>query len=134
MTLISNKQIANAIYLSSRDKFDSIFFKKVVEVLSRRRLMSKSEEILLQLEHIVNKEEGRIVATVESGRSISEQSKRELMKFLKKHYSAREIVWREVLDERLLGGWKIQVNDEVIDLSLKNKFNKLTAYLTNSTF
>ena len=134
MAFISNKQIANAIYLSSRDKLDSIFFKKVVEVLSRRRLMSKWKEILLQLEHIVNKEEGRIVATVESGRSISEHSKRELMKFLKKHYSAREIVWREVLDERLLGGWKIQVNDEVIDLSLKNKFNKLTAYLTNSTF
>ena len=38
----------------------------------------------------------------------------------------------ESLDSKLLGGLKVEVNNEIIDLSIKNKIGKLQKYLTKS--
>ena len=44
-----------------------------------------------------------------------------------------QVIFKEKIDEKLLGGFRIEVNDEVIDLTLKNKIFKLEEYLTRST-
>ena len=44
----------------------------------------------------------------------------------------RRFIFNEVLDEKLLGGFKIEVNDEIIDLTIKNKLEKLQEYLTRN--
>ena len=135
MTIISNNNIARAIYLATKGKNDaeqSLIFPKVIQFLFRRRLLSKAPDILLHLNKIINGEEGKIVAKISSRDNLNEKIKRELAHALTKRYSAKEVVLSEVLDEKLLGGFKVEINDEVIDLTIKNKIGKLQEYLISS--
>ena len=133
MTTISNNDIARAIYLASKNHARlEQFFPQVVQFLARKRLLSKVPDILLRLDKIINDEEKRIVARVSSATKINEIMNKELAQILTKRYSAKEVNLIENLDEKLLGGFKIEVNDEVIDLTVKNKIWKLQEYLTQS--
>lgn len=133
MAAISNNDIARAIYLATKDKShaeQSALLPKVVQFLRRRRLMSKAPEILRSLKSIINQAEGRIEARVLSVEKIDHKLKTHLEHTLKKRYRAQELVLHEVSDQKLLGGIKVEVNDEVIDLSIKNRIEKLQEYLT----
>jgi F-type H+-transporting ATPase subunit delta len=135
MTVVSNNDIARAIYLSFKDKSGSEqidISKRVVNFLFKRRILSKAPLILSQLAKIVNHEEGRMVAKVSSAFKLNHQDEINLEHSLKKRYSAKEIVLSLNLDQKLLGGIKVEVNNEVIDLSIKNKIEKLQEYLTKS--
>jgi len=135
MTTISNNNIARAIYLAVQGKNyaeQSLIFSKVIQFLFRRRLLSKAPDILLHLNKVINDEEGRIVAKISSRDNLNEKIKKELAHTMTKRYSAKEVVLLEVLDEKLLGGFKVEVKDEVIDLTIKNKIRKLQEYLTSS--
>ncbi len=101
MATLSNNDIVRAIYLVSKDKTGVELQetdKKVVKFLARRRLLSKSKEILKQLSKIINYENERIVAKVLSVKKLKEESKKELTLFLKKHYKAKEVVLMEMLE------------------------------------
>ena len=132
MTTISNNDIARTIYMMSKDQEQADVSKNVVKFLFRKRLLSKSPEILSQLRKIINKEEGRIVAKVSSVERLDSKMKIDLEHALKKRYSAKEVVFAESINEKLLGGVKIEVNNEVIDLSVKNKIQKLQEHLIKS--
>ena len=67
MAILSNNNIARAIYLFLKDKSHSEqldMSQKIVKFLSRRRLLSKASLILSQLGKIINQEEGRIIVKV----------------------------------------------------------------------
>lgn len=133
MATNSNSRIAQAIYLVLKDKpfaEQQILFRKIAQFLYRKRLLSQSSEILSQLRKITNKEEGRTAVKVYTAKKMEERTKVSLLESLKKRYSAKEIVFEEILNEKLLGGIKLEVDDEVIDLTLKNKIKKLQEYLT----
>lgn len=133
MATLSNNDIARSIYLLVKDKGtaeQSILYEKVVKFLFRKRLLSKSGEILSHLTKIINKEEGTIVAKVSSVEALDHKTKIHLEQFLKKRYTAKEVTLVEVLEKKLLGGLRLEVNDEVLDLSVKNKVKKLQEHLT----
>jgi len=135
MTTASNNDIARAIFSTLKDKSSaeqSAIFPKIIQFLFRKRLLSKSSDILSRLDKIINNEKGRMVAKVSSKNKLSEKIKKELEQTLLKRYSAKEIRLMENLDEKLLGGFKVEVNDEVIDLTIKNKIRKLQEYLIES--
>ncbi len=132
MAATSNNDIARAIYLATRGKAgveQSDVLRKVVNFLSRKRLLSKSDEILSRLDKMINQEEGRVIAKVSSPEKLDSRMKTHLEQELKKRYRANEIVLREIFNKELIGGIKVEVNDEIIDLSIKNRIGKLQAYL-----
>ena len=132
MSTLSNNNIAHAIYLVSKDKTHAELHEvnsKVIKFLVRRRLLSKSRDILDRLDKIINNENGKIVVKVLSARKLKEELKKELTSFLKKHYKAKEVVLIEALEEKLLGGVRLEIDDEIIDLTVKNKIKKLQEYL-----
>jgi F-type H+-transporting ATPase subunit delta len=132
MTVISNNDIARSIYLFLKDEKENNKegFSKVVKFLARKRLLSKSKNILARLQNIINAGEGIAQVKISSAKKIKEENKKDISKFLKQRYNAKEIIFNEVLDEKLLGGFKIEVRDEIIDLTIKNKLEKLQEYLT----
>ncbi|MFA6000026.1 MAG: ATP synthase F1 subunit delta [Candidatus Paceibacterota bacterium] len=133
MATISNNDIAQAIYLSSKDKSPhelSLVLKDVVNFLHRKRLLNKSKDILLKLNKIINQEKGVLMVKVSSAQKLHGHEKEEIEHLLKKRYHAHEILLEEHIDEKLFGGIRIEVEDEVIDLSLRNKINKLQEHLT----
>ena len=132
MATLSNNDIARAIYLVSKEKTHAELHEvnnKVVKFLARRRLLSKSKDILERLDKIINYESGKIIVKIFSARKLTEEIKNELVTFLKKRYKIKEVVLTETLDEKLLGGIKIEINDEIIDLTAKNKIKKLQEHL-----
>ena len=128
MNTASNNNIARAIYLASKNNISS---GKIVEFLARKRLFGKVPAILAQLGKIVNTENGTVLVKVKSAKKLEAEEKRELEQFLTKHYFAKEVILEESVDQKLLGGSRIEINDEVIDLTLANKILKLQAHLIN---
>lgn len=135
MATISNNNIAQAIYLELKDKNEkeqSLAFPKIVNFLVKKRLLKNVPDILNRLNKIINKERGVVVARVSSKDHLDEKIKQELKHSLAKRYSAKEIDLILNTDEKLLGGFKVEVGDEVMDLTLKNKVRKLQEYLLES--
>lgn len=91
--------------------------------------MNKSKEILNGVRKITDKEGGVIRAKVSSRITLEKKIIDEIEDFIKKRYQAQNIVLEFETDKKLLGGIKIEVGDEIIDTTLKNKINKLENYL-----
>jgi len=133
MSTVSNNDIANAIYLVSKDKKETELRdidSKIVKFLARKRFLPKSADILERLEKIINHENKKIIAKISSAKKLKEEIKIELSLFLKKRYKIEKVVFDETIDEKLLGGIRIEVDDEIIDLTIKNKIIKLQEHLT----
>ena len=133
MNTLSNNNIARAIYLVLKEKTHTELQdinKKVVKFLVRRRLLSKAGDILKRLDKIINQESENIVVKVLSARKLKEESKKKLIFFLKERYKMKEVILTETIDEKLLGGIRVEINDEIIDLTVKNKIKKLQKHLT----
>ena len=131
MSNISNTDIAQTIYQLSKEKNgdDTATLKNVIKFLVRKRLINKTEGILRSLDKIINKEKGIIEAKVTGAKKISDEIKKEIIRTIKKRYLANDVILEEKLDSKLLGGVRIEVGDEVADLSVKNKIGKLQDYL-----
>lgn len=133
MATISNNDIAHAIYLSINEAGDKVSaYKKVVDFLYRKRLLSKSPQILSRLKKIADEKEGKIEARIKSKNPLGAHTKRELSEVLTRRYKVKEVYLKDNIDERLLGGIRVEVGDEIIDLSVKNKLNKLQEHLISN--
>lgn len=133
MATHSYNDIARAIYLNSKDKSGSELtssLQKSVKFLYRKNLLSKKEDILEKLQEIINESNGIVVAKVWSVKKIESGVRTELLNFLRKHYSAKEVHLEEKIDDKLLGGVRIEINNEVIDLTIKKKISLLKKHLT----
>jgi F0F1-type ATP synthase delta subunit len=53
----------------------------------------------------------------------------ELEESLKKKYKAHSVVIDQKENEKLISGIKIEARDEIIDLTLRNRLNKLQTHL-----
>ncbi len=134
MASISINNIASAIYESSRGKEGvelDVIMKNAVDMISKKHLISKSKEIINQLQKIVDSNEGVIRAKISSKTKIEQKIIIEIEDFIKKRYKAKNTFLEFEIDEKLLGGIKIQIGDEIIDTTLKNKIKKLQNYLIN---
>lgn len=136
MNTASNSNIARAIYLVSKGKSSgeqSLISKKVAQFLAKKRLLSKAPDILFHLNKIINEHEGKVAVKVSSAKRIDEATNKKLAEILIRRYRAKEIDFEENIDEKLLGGFKIEVHNEIIDLTIRNKIEKLQEYLTRSS-
>ncbi len=135
MATISINNMARAIYDSSQGKegaeLDAVT-KNAVDLISKKHLMSRSKEILSSLEKIVDKKDEVVRAKISSRVKIDKKIVDEIEDFIKKRYKAKNTILEFMVDETLLGGIKIEVGDEIIDTTLKNKIKKLQNYLINS--
>ena len=132
MAKISNQDIAKSIYQTLKDKSGSAYslaLKNIVDFLARRRLFSQVADILNRLQRIVDRERGAIRVKVSSAKSLGIHLKHGLIKKLEHRYQAKEVIFDEQIDGGLIGGLKLEINDEVIDLTMKNRIKKLAEHL-----
>ncbi len=103
--------------------------KSTVKFLDKQRLLSKKEEIFKELERIINQKESRIKMKVSSATKIPEHTKDELEQEMKEKYKMKEIESEYFEDKNLLGGMKIEVGEDVLDMTFRNKLNQLEKHL-----
>lgn len=135
MATISINNLARAIYESSDKKDDAeldAIIKNAVNLISRKHLLSKSKEIITELEKIIDRSDEVVRAKISSKTKIDKKIVDEIEDFIKKRYKAQKTVLEFEVDEKLLGGIKIEIGDEIIDTTLKNKIKKLENYLVTN--
>lgn len=132
MANISYNEIAQSIYEASLSKEvdNKLFTKNVINFLKKRKLLSKTKIILEKLDKIVNKEKGLLEVTLKTAYPLNESDKKKIANELKRIYKVKSIVFNENLDMRLIGGFRLEIGEEIIDLSLNDKLKKLQKYLT----
>jgi F0F1-type ATP synthase delta subunit len=132
MATISTHNIAYALYEATKDKqgkdLEHIMMQSV-EFLSRKNLLSKTPEILKELEKIIDKKEGIVRAKIETPEKLSKATEKEIEAQLEKRYHAKEVHLEVTENKDLIGGIKIQVEDEVVDLTLAHKIHQLQNHL-----
>lgn len=132
MASISINNLANAIYESSLGKegnsLNDILAKSVIFIRDKN-LIGKKEEILHALENIVNKKEGIIKAKVITKSKVDKNVEREIEEFIKDKYKAKEVHLELKVENEVLGGIRIEVEDNIIDMTLSNKLHQLQNYL-----
>ena len=132
MKIRSIKIIAEAIYESAKGKHGAELthvLTNTVEFMDKNQLLGKSKEILLELERIIDKDEKIVRAKVRSAEVLPKKMIEELEENLKKRYKAKTVQIDQGEDKSLISGIKIEVNDEVIDLSLSHRLHQLQNYL-----
>ncbi len=134
MAKTSSKDIAQALYESTKGKSGtplSRLLENAVIFLAKNRLLSKTPEILEQLEKIRDKDLSMVRAKITSKRPLTEHILNEIRRTLKTRYRASDVTVESIEDPSLLGGFTVEANDELIDLSLKNKLRQLQTHLLN---
>ena len=132
MAKLSPKTIAQAIYKTAKDKSGTELERALqlsVEFLAKKNWLSKTPEILKHLEQVKNQDLGIVSAKVTSCAPLTKYTSDEVKHALKKRYKAEDVIVELQEDKKLIGGIKIEANDEVIDLSFKNKLNQLQNHL-----
>ena len=132
MATISINNLARAIYESSQGKDGAdldLVVKNTVKLLSEKHMIGKSKELLERLEKLVDKGDELIRAKISSKTKLEKKTIEEIEEFIKKRYKIKNSVLVFETDEKLIGGIKIEVGDEIIDITLQNKIHKLKNYL-----
>lgn len=132
MAAISNNNIANAIYMGSRGKEGqelTVFVNNVIKFLIRKKLFSKAGDILEKIENVSNIENGILKVKIYSAQKLDEVIKKDLTLILIKKYNSKNVFFTEITDTKFIGGLKIEVGDEVLDLTIFNKLKELQKYL-----
>ena len=132
MSTTSTKHLAQAIYESTLDKsgtdLDTVI-ENSVRLIYSKHLLSKSKEILRNLENIIDTNSHILRARVTSSHFLSKKNLDTVQKELKKRYEVEEVLLETYEDPTLINGIKIEVGDEILDLSLVHQIHQLQDYL-----
>jgi F-type H+-transporting ATPase subunit delta len=133
MAKISIKNIAYAIDDILKDKNNvrdiDFYLEKIINFIKNKNLLSKSDNILMELENIINKENGLVKVKITVNRDLDHKNINELKNIIKDRFKFKDILLEIIVDKDIIGGIKLEINDKIIDLTHRNKLNKLKDYL-----
>lgn len=133
MSILTNNEIAENIFSLIKDKnLENLahIFEKVV-FLEKQRLSGKSKLVLSTVKDIIYKQENILEVNLSSVVALDNGQKEKLILELKRRYGANEIILNEIIDKNLLGGFKVETHNEMLDLTIRNKILKLQTHLTS---
>jgi len=119
----SPKQYAQALYDSLKDVKEGeidLIFKNFYSILLRNNDLKLINKIIEKIEEIDKEERGVVEVEVTGAKEIDKDLVSKLRNLIGKKAEIQEKV-----DPGLIGGLKIQINDLLIDGSIKAKLNKL---------
>ncbi len=129
----NNKNIAQAIWeimsgKSGHDLEDAS--KKVALFLARKRLLSKANNILSLVKKIEDESNGVMNVILKSATLVAPNVQKDIAGFLKTKYKKEKIIIEEKIIPNTLGGFRVEIGDEVIDMTLRRRLANLQAELS----
>ncbi|MEJ5994742.1 ATP synthase F1 subunit delta [Pedobacter sp. Du54] len=82
-------------------------------------------ETAKQFIHQYNLIKGIVTAEVTSATALTDESRKEIVSLVKKELGANEVIVKEKLDDKLIGGFILKVGDKQFDASIASGLNKL---------
>ncbi|MBT3538679.1 ATP synthase F1 subunit delta [Candidatus Parcubacteria bacterium] len=129
MAKTSNKQYAEALYevtqdLKGSDLSDAI--KTFVEILVRDHKLKQGYNIIAEFERTVKKASGVVELEITSARELDKKIVEEIKQTFGKNVEAVTQV-----DESIIGGIKVKLEDKILDGSVKTQLKSLKQQLSN---
>jgi len=130
MVKVSNRQYAEALYeitrdLSGVDLTDAI--KTFVELLVRNHKFKQADNIIIEFERYSKKQDGVVELQITSARKLDKTTIDQIRNIFGKHVEENNQV-----DESIIGGVKIKMEDKILDASLKTQLHSLKQSLVNN--
>ncbi len=122
-------QVANALYAIFHCENDTQV-KNFVKVLVDNDRVAVLPEIARQFQELKNQSQGAAIATIVSAFPMTETQTQELVAKLEKRFGRKLIPQIEV-NSTLIGGICVTVGDEVLDLSVRGKLQKMQETLVS---
>ena len=123
MAIISNKQLAEIIYLQLQKQASEKVAKEVSKFLVQSKRTKDLSKIMRELSRLQYERDNVQEVTMTSAHKLNDSVKQKILKQMNvEHY-----VINEVIDEDLIGGVRIESNDSIFDLSVRNRLQKLKA-------
>ena len=125
---ITSTQYARSLYEltagKSQPEVDAVVA-NFLKVLQKNNQLKLADQIMERFSEIYNRENGMVEAEVATRYKIQDTMTKQIEDFLKKKYRAKEVVLKNVVDEKIGGGVVIRVGDEIIDGSIANQLKEL---------
>lgn len=102
-----------------------------VKILIKNNQIKNSGKIIAKFGDIYNKENGIIEAEVVSREVLNNMLSNKIESFVKEKYQAKEVVLKNIVDEKIKGGIVIKVGDELMDASIGKQLINLKNKLSN---
>ncbi|MFA5934064.1 MAG: ATP synthase F1 subunit delta [Candidatus Paceibacterota bacterium] len=132
MKKVATKQLAKVLLTMTDGKTETESKKAVsefAEYLGKNGMMSALSKISKEYGILYNKKHTIVEATITLVKRLPERTRILVRESIKNKYKAREVHILEKVDERLIGGMKIQVEDTIWDSSIKNSLSQLEVQL-----
>lgn len=112
------------------DKIQDITF-ELYELLARKDRESLLEDISNKFIELYNQHQGIIKVGVTSAKKLEETQLKALQKNIERT-TGKKVEFKTVVEEELIGGLKIRIEDTVVDGSVKFKLSQLKDRLTST--
>ena len=113
--------ILNDLFGSKVHQITNSFLKLVVNKGRSAILFDTAKQFIAQYNAI----KGIVTAEVTSAIALTDVSKAEVVALVKKEIGANEVIVKEKVDEKLIGGFILKVGDKQFDASIASGLNKL---------
>lgn len=113
--------ILNDIFGSKVHKITQSFFKLVVNKGRSAILFDTAKQFISQYNAI----KGIVTAEVTSAIALTEANRIEIIGLVKSELAANEVIIKDKVDEKLIGGFILKVGDKQFDASISGGLNKL---------
>ena len=129
MAKTSNKQYAEALYEVTQDLKGSDLssvIKTFVEILVRDHKLKQGDNIIAEFERTVKKASGVVELEITSARELDKKTVEEIKQTFGKNVEAVAHI-----DESIIGGIKVKLEDKILDGSVKTQLKSLKQQLSN---
>ena len=116
-----------ASFLPQKDESFSNF----LSIMIANKKVYFLDEVYKLFNDMVLEDKNTMIAEVETAFALSDTQKNDIVNTLTKKHD-KKIQIHEVINERLLAGIKISVNNEVTDYSVRNKLNLMKEQIINN--
>ena len=106
-------------------------FSNFLSIMIANKKVYFLDEVYKLFNDMVLEDKNTTIAEVETAFALSDIQKSDIVNSLSKKYD-KKILIHEVINERLLAGIKISVNNEVTDYSVRNKLNLMKEQIINN--
>ncbi|MEN9582224.1 MAG: hypothetical protein RL641_178 [Candidatus Parcubacteria bacterium] len=133
MQKISPKILASALHAATKGQTateSAQTVKSFVNILVKKRMIGKSEEVIEAYRKLTLDEKGIVEAEVTTSHPLANEAEENIKKFIKKEFGAKDVEIHHKLEESLLGGMKLKVGDTIVDGTLKGRLTQLQRELT----
>ncbi|MFD2284682.1 ATP synthase F1 subunit delta [Pedobacter petrophilus] len=119
--------ILSGIFAGKVSKLTLSFFTIVVKKGRSSILFATAKQFVKQYNQI----KGIVTADVISATALGAEAKAEIVAIVKRELGAKEVIFNEKVDDKLIGGFILKVGDKQFDASIANSLSKLKKELAH---